>query len=98
MKRVNCIRSVWNNATDLQPKIFPPEQNGWNIEDEKYSINWFDGPMTPPTLEDILACSEEVGDTPLVEEQEQEQEEQEQAEESGDKCVQDDSDSSSDEH
>ncbi|KAI9559499.1 hypothetical protein GHT06_013493 [Daphnia sinensis] len=94
MKRVNCICSVWNNATDLQPNIFPPEQNGWNFEGEKYSINWFDGPMTPPTLEDILACSgEEVGATSLDEEEEEEEE----AEESGNECVQDESDSSSDE-
>lgn len=74
----------------MQPKIFPPEQNGWNIEDEKYSINWFDGPMTPPTIEDILACKEEVGATSL-------EEEEEEAEESGNECLQDESDSSSDE-
>lgn len=90
MKRVNCICSVQNNATDLQPKIFPPEQNGWNIEDEKYSINWFDGPMTPPTIEEILACKEEVGATSL-------EEEEEEAEESGNECLQDESDSSIDE-
>ena len=71
----------------MNPNIFPPEKNGWNIEAGKYSVNWFNGPMTPQNLEDILDSGEDVGGKSVEEEEEEE-------EESGDEFVENESDSS----
>ena len=72
----------------MNPNIFPPEKNGWNIEAGKYSVNWFNGPMTPQNLEDILDSGEDVGGKSVEEEEEEEEEE------SGDEFVENESDSS----
>ncbi|KAI9552234.1 hypothetical protein GHT06_022592 [Daphnia sinensis] len=51
IKRVNSICSIWNQAN---PIVFPPHNNGWVMEDGKYSVYWFEGNATPPTLDDMV--------------------------------------------
>lgn len=38
--------------------MFPPEKNGWKLDDERYSINWFEGDVTPPTLHSMASEAE----------------------------------------
>ena len=44
------------------PKILNPEENGWILRDKKFTPNWFDGQMTPPTLEEMLLASDKDSD------------------------------------
>ena len=45
--RANYIASIWNNATQKEPTILTPENNGWILEDNKYHFHWFDGDQLP---------------------------------------------------
>lgn len=51
--RVNLISSIWGNATLPTTSYFPPEENGWKLENNQFIINWYDGPETPRQIEDI---------------------------------------------
>ncbi|KZS09574.1 Uncharacterized protein APZ42_026172 [Daphnia magna] len=60
IKRANLICSIWNNATKMNPRVFPPNENGWVLENSKYTLNWFEGEMTPPTLQDMVVEEEDL--------------------------------------
>ena len=57
IKRTNSVCSIWRNAIEFNPKIIPPNGNGWNLIGGKYSPTWFEGDMAPSTLEEILLDS-----------------------------------------
>jgi hypothetical protein len=52
--RDNSICSIWNQASVQNPIVFPPHNHGWVIEDGKFSVYWFEGNATPPTLDDMV--------------------------------------------
>jgi hypothetical protein len=58
--QTNFVCSIWNNANKGKLVQYPPEQNGWILEDGKYSLRWFDGDMVPSTLEEIITQDEET--------------------------------------
>ena len=47
--------------------VFYPEDHGWILVDGKYSPNWFEGPMTPASLDDITAVPETEEDEEVQE-------------------------------
>lgn len=61
IKRANVICSSWNRADQTRPSTISPDGNGWHIQDEKYTPTWFEGDMSPPTLEEII-CEEDATD------------------------------------
>lgn len=53
--RCNYVSAIWNNASEPNPSLGNPETNGWMIDDNNHLIaNWFEGPRTPLTLENIV--------------------------------------------
>ncbi|KAI9556019.1 hypothetical protein GHT06_018585 [Daphnia sinensis] len=63
IKRANSICSIWNKATASNPIAFAPNNNGWSLVDNKYSICWFQGDCTPSSLDDMLVNeSDETSD------------------------------------
>ena len=39
--------------------LYRPEDSGWILIDRKFSLNWFDGEMSPACLEDMVSEIEE---------------------------------------
>jgi hypothetical protein len=39
INRVNLICSMWKNATINNPFVYNPEEDGWKINRNEYSIN-----------------------------------------------------------
>ncbi|KAI9563777.1 hypothetical protein GHT06_011242 [Daphnia sinensis] len=61
---------MWNNATQKYPKVFHPSENGWVLANSKYTLNWFDGELAPPTLEDMVVEEAEADDDEQLNESE----------------------------
>ena len=53
-RRANLIAARWLQSTNRSPPSFDPKRCGWNLTEDGYSINWFEGDMTPRSLGDIV--------------------------------------------
>ncbi|KAK4027756.1 hypothetical protein OUZ56_016803 [Daphnia magna] len=70
---------------NIQTTMFPPERNGWNLNqdesgDNYLTLNWFDGEMLPKKLEDVQqneSPNEGEGEYEEIEEMDNESEEEE---------------------
>ncbi|XP_031341089.1 uncharacterized protein LOC116169200 [Photinus pyralis] len=54
IKRVNQVCGIWRHATQRSPKFYLPENHGWIIDNNLYTLRWYAGPQFPEKLEDIL--------------------------------------------
>ncbi|KAL4720343.1 hypothetical protein ACJJTC_010035 [Scirpophaga incertulas] len=53
--RTAYITNIWRNCHLKEPlKILTPENNGWNLIDNRYEFNWFEGNTVPSSIYDIL--------------------------------------------
>jgi len=50
IKQANYVTSVWKRANTAHPQLFVPEDNGWNLEDDTYSINSFSRKQIPQNI------------------------------------------------
>ena len=60
VKRSNYVCSVWESAKNANPPSHNPENCGWKLEEDRYTINWFDGDPSPSSLELVCEKDEEV--------------------------------------
>ena len=58
LKRTNYICSLWLHAFQAYPPQFSPEDCGWTLKNETYDIKWFEGDISPTTVEDICQSME----------------------------------------
>ena len=58
LKRTNYICSFWLHAFQAYPPQFSSENCGWALENETYVIKWFEGDISPTTVEDICQSVE----------------------------------------
>ena len=47
----------WISAVDCSPPPFTPETSGWVLENEMYTIKWFDSAISPESIE-VICCNE----------------------------------------
>lgn len=56
---MNQICAIWQYACDKQPKFYQPDEHGWMLENNSYTIKWFLGPQCPQNLDEICDSGEE---------------------------------------
>ncbi|KAG5887284.1 hypothetical protein JTB14_030462 [Gonioctena quinquepunctata] len=54
MKRTVYITDIWRNSYLKKPTVLRPEGNGWNLIDNHYVFNWFEGDTVPSSIYGIL--------------------------------------------
>ena len=54
VKRVNLVTARWRSSIRNAPPLISPENSGWNLVDENYQINWFEGDIVPPAVDGII--------------------------------------------
>ena len=47
LKRANLVAAIYKNALLPNPSQLNPEENGWILDNDLYSINWYDGRQVP---------------------------------------------------
>ncbi|XP_031344700.1 uncharacterized protein LOC116171835 [Photinus pyralis] len=52
--RAAYIANIWRNSHLKEPTFLTPENNGWNLIDDHYDFNWFEGDTVPASIYDIL--------------------------------------------
>ena len=60
LKRTNFICSIWLSAFSPHPPGFDPENCGWLMQDGAYKIQWFEGHISPMSVEDICLEDDEA--------------------------------------
>ena len=45
---------MWLSALQASPPAWSPETCGWLENEGRYSINWFEGDISPQSIEDVL--------------------------------------------
>ena len=45
----------WISAIDSSPPLFTPETSGWLLENGMYRIKWFEGAISPGSIE-VISC------------------------------------------
>ena len=61
-KRVNFVAARWLSNILPSPPTWSPLNCGWDFEDNQYVIKWFDGDMTPSSVEDIVLAEDSDAD------------------------------------
>lgn len=55
IKRVNYIAALWLNSAEPRMPDILPEQFGWFIDrNNTYKLKWFEGDMTPQSLDVVI--------------------------------------------
>lgn len=52
--RTSYITNIWQNSHLTQPTVLTPEGNGWNLIEDKYVFNWFEGDTVPSSIYEVL--------------------------------------------
>ena len=50
IKRANLVTHMWKNAILKASHTWPPEENGWLLENGHYTIKWFSGQKFPDVI------------------------------------------------
>ncbi|KAK0157126.1 hypothetical protein PV327_011371, partial [Microctonus hyperodae] len=53
--RALYITNIWRNSHSKNPTILSPEHYGWNLNNNKYDFNWFEGDTVPSSIYEILS-------------------------------------------
>ena len=62
-RRANYVTYMWKQSlSQYIPSEMNPDGHGWRLTDEKYEVVWFDGAMSPQSLEDIFEDDSSIGD------------------------------------
>ncbi|CAD0194330.1 unnamed protein product [Chrysodeixis includens] len=61
--RAAYITNIWRNSHLKEPTFLTPENNGWNLIDDHYDFNWFEGNTVPSSIYDILLQEPTNADT-----------------------------------
>ena len=62
IRRANFVASMWKKSNAKTPIVMKAEDNGWNLDNGRYSINWFTCPQLPNTIIDIISDLDEQTD------------------------------------
>lgn len=55
IRRSNAVAWIWKRAVCRKPDMgLDPSKHGWHVENDRYRIHWYDGPMLPENLETII--------------------------------------------
>lgn len=57
LKRTHYVAAMWKNASSQKPCTSAPEENGWILDNGKYSIDWYDGDQLPTDIYKALETS-----------------------------------------
>ncbi|KAK5637859.1 hypothetical protein RI129_000142 [Pyrocoelia pectoralis] len=57
--RTQYITSIWRNAHLRYPTTLTPSRNGWDLQDGKLELYWFEGDCVPPSVLDALKSYKE---------------------------------------
>lgn len=56
--RTAYISNMWSNSFQKNPSLLDPLNYGWCLNDNgQYTFNWFEGPETPESIQDIVLKS-----------------------------------------
>ena len=50
IRRTNFITSIWKHALVNDIDVGDPLNNGWQLKDNRYMINWYDGQQVPENV------------------------------------------------
>ena len=59
LKRTNYVCSIWLNAFEAYPPDFNPENCGWVMKEGAYRILWFEGDVSPTSVDGICHDDED---------------------------------------
>ena len=51
MKRCNFVTQLWKSSFQPCELDAPPVEHGWRLEEDQYTIHWYDGECRPPLSE-----------------------------------------------
>jgi hypothetical protein len=61
IRRTKYIAELWLSSTSPAPPDQLPEEMGWQVVDGHYTVNWFDGEVSPKPI-DITSNEDEFED------------------------------------